>query len=660
MQMRDDHGVQLRILVEGRGLAEVQQEIITDPDWETLLQNGILTGSLTTFLEKNIGGSDDMIQSGSLWRILILILASTWKSRQNSSGSTAQPVLFIERRHWMEPIVRYAQKKGVRIKPVPSAFPAINPRAVLSRLIRPEFIHILRVIRYRGIRSALFSTRQASTSKWGNPKDLHGPFTGQEYQYQIRHQPGPVVATDFFGQLNLDRPELHSDLFFWQQSSLEGSDLLLNLRFATAPLTDEGWGELRKHDISAVALHPGATVVSSIPVHKNTRRVKPGKQLTSQVTLNRTETKWLRSQVSDYQTWRSYWTDLFKTYNVKIYTAWHKHGPEHCAITDGLRSIGGITAIYQRSYEPLPFPMNAVASDIVFGFSTSTAEAHRLSKSVIPYHITTGYVGDHRFQGLQSHAKDMRKRLEQNGAKRIVAYFDQNTIDDSRWFMGHEFTQQNIAFLLEKLLPEPWLGLLIKPHAPRHFRHRLGPAEQILTQAEATGRCYVYGGDGVVGSHPPAAAALASDVAIHGHVNPGTAGIESALAGVPTLFLDREGWSDSPLYQLGNKVIFSDWEGLWDACLQQWFTPDGVSGFGDWAPILDELDPFRDGRAAERIGEYIKWMLDGFRAGLDRDTILADAAERYCKQWGYDKVIGGNCSLLPETPATPVPELDIV
>ena len=138
----------------------------------------------------------------------------------------------------MEAIVRYSQKKGVRIEPVPSAFPAVNPRTVLSRLIRPEFIHILRVIRYRGIRSALFSTRQAKATKQEKSEDLHWPATGREYQ--IHHQPESVVATDFFGHLNLDRPELHSDLFFWQQSSLKGSDLLLNLRFAIAPLTDEG------------------------------------------------------------------------------------------------------------------------------------------------------------------------------------------------------------------------------------------------------------------------------------------------------------------------------------------------------------------------------------------------------------------------------------
>jgi hypothetical protein len=54
--------------------------------------------------------------------------------------------------------------------------------------------------------------------------------------------------------------------------------------------------------------------------------------------------------------------------------------------------------------------------------------------------------------------------------------------------------------------------------------------------------------------------------------------------------------------------------------------------------MLDDFDSFRDGKAAQRIGTYLKWLLEGFKAGLARDTVMADAAERYCKIWGKDKV----------------------
>jgi hypothetical protein len=55
--------------------------------------------------------------------------------------------------------------------------------------------------------------------------------------------------------------------------------------------------------------------------------------------------------------------------------------------------------------------------------------------------------------------------------------------------------------------------------------------------------------------------------------------------------------------------------------------------------MINELDPFRDGQAARRMGTYLKWLIDGFDHGLDRETIMADATERYVQEWGADKVI---------------------
>jgi hypothetical protein len=158
---------------------------------------------------------------------------------------------------------------------------------------------------------------------------------------------------------------------------------------------------------------------------------------------------------------------------------------------------------------------------------------------------------------------------------------------------------------------------------------------EVLRQAQATGRCVVYEGGALHGSVPPAAAALAADVAVHGHLFAATAGVEAALAGVPTLLMDREGWPESTLRRLGaGRVVFHGWDALWGTCLEHWQRPGGAPGFGDWSDMLEELDPFRDGRAAERMGTYLEWLLESFRAGLRRETALADAAERYAARWG--------------------------
>jgi hypothetical protein len=132
---------------------------------------------------------------------------------------------------------------------------------------------------------------------------------------------------------------------------------------------------------------------------------------------------------------------------------------------------------------------------------------------------------------------------------------------------------------------------------------------------------------------------LASDVSIAGHIYGGTAGFESALAGVPTLILDQEGWPVSKLYDLGlGKVVFNDWDSLWDTCKDYFNSNCKIDGFGNWSPLLNEWDPFRDGRAAERIGNYLHWMIEDFKQGVPRERILTNAAERYCEKWGYDKI----------------------
>ena len=198
--------------------------------------------------------------------------------------------------------------------------------------------------------------------------------------------------------------------------------------------------------------------------------------------------------------------------------------------------------------------------------------------------------------------------------------------------------RDNYVYILTKLMRDPSLGVIFKPKVPSTLYRRLGPAADLLDRAVATGRCLVIEGGALHGSYPPVMAALASDVVIHGHLCAATAGIECALARVPTLLLDREGWPVSRLHALGHDVVFQDWDGLWQALEDHWRTPGGNPRLGDWSSMVHEFDPFRDGRAAQRMGTYLQWLLEGFQAKLPRNIVLADAAQRYAKIWGKDKV----------------------
>ena len=168
------------------------------------------------------------------------------------------------------------------------------------------------------------------------------------------------------------------------------------------------------------------------------------------------------------------------------------------------------------------------------------------------------------------------------------------------------------------------------------MRNKLGSVSDLLDQAINTGRCYLFKDDYV---NCPADAAFVADIAINDNVWAATAGVESAIAGVPTLFLDRDGWTNSDFYsRTMEKVVFNDWASLWNVLVTK-IQADKRYEMGDCSPILDRLDPFRDGKAIHRMIQYLEWLQTGLAAGGPKELVLADAAERYSKHWGSDNVI---------------------
>ena len=103
--------------------------------------------------------------------------------------------------------------------------------------------------------------------------------------------------------------------------------------------------------------------------------------------------------------------------------------------------------------------------------------------------------------------------------------------------------------------------------------------------------------------------------------------------------MDKYNLAYSQFYKLEKgKVVFNDLTTMWDVIFGH-FMKKPIPRLGDWSPIINDFDSFRDGKASERIRTYLHWMNQGFKQGLKRDVILADTAERYGKQWGFDKVI---------------------
>lgn len=575
--------------------------------------DGERDAALRTWLRKRCLPGLHFLHPRSLWRALYLVQVCLAHMRARGAAAA---VLFVLERDWQPALAAYAASHGPIEVAAYGSGVAGAPAAALE-LIKPE----LRTLYWRARRLA------------------QGDFDAIR---SAPANPGPGrIAVQYYGHFNLEDPSLHSDFFFLQQSALPADRVLALFDIAPDPLDAERQAALERRGVGALALRHDATTLGSRHVMQSSSLLaRLGGAARILAGAGRpTAERWIAMERELFAARRARWRRIVEAQRIRAFVTWFKYDAEHCALAAALRDTGGALAVYQRSYEGNPTPKSAFCADVAFVFSRQGARLEAQTGSTISWCVTTGYLGDHRVALARKLARAIRERLAGAGAQFVVAFFDENSFDDARLAPGHDRPRREYAYLLERLLADPALGLVLKPKTPRTLRRRLGAVAELLEKALATGRCHLYEEGVIQGAVPPVQAALAADVAIHGSVSAATAGMEAALAGVPTLLMDEDGWVISPLYRLGEgRVIFREWGALWDTLTRFRSGREGVPGFGDWSPMLDELDSFRDGRAAERMGNFLNSLLQGLDRGLARDEALARAAERYAAEWGQDKI----------------------
>ena len=307
-------------------------------------------------------------------------------------------------------------------------------------------------------------------------------------------------------------------------------------------------------------------------------------------------------------------------------------------MNDAINDIGGVSALYQVAFNGNPIFSSQSRSDIFFVFSKFSVvnEINTFSKS--KYYIISGLTYNYAAKNLREKARLIKNKIKSNGAKKIISVFDEYGTSDDRWQTGMTLQEENYSYIINEILSNKSLGVIFKPKVP-HDLKKLGNTYDLLKEAINTGRCKILDDTNKYNSSNPATlAGLASDISIHGHLLQALQQLNNALD-IPVILIDREGCPYSKLYDLPKeKVIFSSWKDALVA-VREFDSKDKKTLIGNWSSIIEELDPFRDGLAASRIGNYLKWILDGFEKKEEKDLILERAAENYTKLWGKDKII---------------------
>jgi len=592
----DDKGELVKIRIARKDLFKYKDTIVSSSAFKEIVSSIKAENRLKNFLSKQLLDGNASFEN-SITRFLFTLEVIKWhlESLERSSA-----IYFINMRGWQDTLNQFANEKNIRL--------------VFQRNFLISFVQTINIIKYlKGIPIAYLLLKNIKYSELSNIFKT------------TKRQDNQMLFLEGRGDINTQNNGENSD-FFWQ----------MNSKFQKKNIVYIYQDKEEKEKLSQFGVRPisGATRINfSYPSNSKDSSLKKKKHIY--------ENKEINNLLNQYNSSYHYWLSLFKEHKVKIFLSWYKYDANHMAIADAINSIGGVAAIWQIAFDGYTNFENQINADILFSYSNFATEIDNQLGSKYQYIIINGYPREYLNSNLKKKAHEIRNSLLTNGAKNIVCVFDENSLDDSRWHTGHELQRENYSYILEELLSNKELGVIFKPKSSKTLPKRLGEVYSLLKDAEKTGRCFIFDQSGrYTTSAPPILASLASDIAIHGHFCAGTAGVESAIAGIPTLLIDREGAPISKLNELPRgRVVFSDWPETIEG-LREYFTSDKkLLGFGDWSSIIDDLDPFRDGQGAQRMGDFLHSVILGFQDGLKSEEATLRAVEIYSKKWGSDKII---------------------
>ncbi len=255
-----------------------------------------------------------------------------------------------------------------------------------------------------------------------------------------------------------------------------------------------------------------------------------------------------------------------------------------------------------------------------------------LSSNMLSRHVmlTGSMVNEFRECKDASGINDEIKELVENGCRYILALFDSSQPAPNLY-----------DFFIRWLLDDPALGILVKSKVGAWDSSFNDENKKMVEQALDTGRLVILDPN-----ISPADAASGVDIAVG--IGSPSAIVDAALGGSRAVYLDYECVEKGPLkkyailHSMGDdRCVFHETGRLKKVFMEYFSDNSSHPDLGDMRPVLDQYDPFRDGRAVTRIGDYIRWYMAGLDDGQCKDDALNRATGKYADKWGKENVVRG-------------------
>tara|TARA_A100001037_G_scaffold267358_1_gene260152 strand:- start:3772 stop:5775 length:2004 start_codon:yes stop_codon:yes gene_type:complete len=311
---------------------------------------------------------------------------------------------------------------------------------------------------------------------------------------------------------------------------------------------------------------------------------------------------------------------------------WHYQESGADQITSAIHMAGGVRFGTHWSCGDSPNTSNMRTPHVFFVWGTHDARICLASDSISQHLIIAGCAISEMNENIET-LKLVQKEsnaVRDNGAEIVLTLFDNSTL-------APNFYQ----FFLEWMLEEKKVGILVKPKKDNMVEAHSDLAN-LFARASSTGRISI-----LHDSIWPADVARVSDFCIG--MGTMSAIAVSAIAGSRVIYLDYAQLDHnqltkpfSTLHSLGkNKCVFYDHESLQQSIMQYVSDPLTMVSLGDASSVIDQFDPFRDGKSRERIGEYIENYVNSIDKGYSREDSLNYAVQIYAEKWGEDKIVRG-------------------
>ena len=601
IDVKDHNNELIRLRIFRKDLINLQKQIV---DNNQIFQDIFKDKKLINFyhyLYRSLVDGHIVMNPESLVRAVFIIQVCLWHSKKNNLSDS---YFFISNRFWFKDLSLYAKKFKITLLKIPN----------IKKYYRKKNFYFINIMASKY--PFIFYLY----------KIIKNLFALRSFSFDENIKKSKIYSFGR-GHFDLSNNGLHSDFFYFLNSDIKSENIIssyLNLKQKKILINKSFSILYDRINISQNLFFYNKNIILNKFIFKNSSNL---------------EKKYLKKESSDFNLFKKNFYFFSKSNNIKIYLSWAKYSKSHFSEFEAINQLNGIYALWQYAFEGTLNCNTQIKSDIYF--SNFSKKYFFNNNSKINFFVNTGFVMDYRFKLLKDKALKLRQLLIKNGAKNIIAVFDENSNHHNRWHTGHKLQADNYEHILVELLNNKNIGVIFKPKNSKTLRERIGSVNKLLIEAEKTGRCFVYEDyTENLTSAPPILAGLSADICVHSHLSAGTSAVECALANLPTLLLDREGSPTNLLYQMNdNELIYKNWNDLISSLNNHFNSINVNKNFGKWPnSFLNSIDSYRDGKAAYRMGEFLNIMLSQIHLNKSKNQVMSVAAEIYAKKYGQDKI----------------------